>query len=572
MQARAPRQSAGSPPAPAAGRAPAAPPSPLSPSHSPAARRGAAARTTSRDDRAERPSPSESPPDPDAGPASRAGPAARRPASPSLALLSAFDASLGGAAQGLKPSAAFSAAAPAASLGRPPRGATRAAGSCADVVREALELSDDVDTLPVSPADTDTSAHGAALPCCARASPPSAPVRRRFAAAGSATSSPERRRTCTTAGGHSGCAASRAPLQPSYSQRATASAGSPTAGATATSASVNLKVTTLQLGSDRPPHRKAWSPSPCAGSEGRRPGAPSAPCRQAAGLQRCPRRRRRCRRRPWPWASKGAPLAAWARPARAQRPRSARPRCRWPAPAHAGFLHTPCPAQLGKHSLCAPARPGLRHCDSPPPHTGPGRAAAQSQPASARGLSSSQSCQRARAAVPDVSATPRALRDRDGPGGGGCTCGCGRGAAAARRLSASASASACRSVSPTARAHAAQHQPRQVARRLQRLARSRAAPQRLPRQPDARAAAQTGADSPHARRRPARMVPRDERGAHCWAILRVSRRGRLLGGSPAAPTRASPPFPADRPAHVSAPSSNAAHPALVHAACKKRWR
>jgi len=97
VQARAPRQSAGSPPAPAASRAPLAPPSPLSPSHSPAARRGAAARTTSRDDRAERPSPSESPPDPDAGPASRSGPTARRPASPSLALLSAFDASLGGA-------------------------------------------------------------------------------------------------------------------------------------------------------------------------------------------------------------------------------------------------------------------------------------------------------------------------------------------------------------------------------------------------------------------------------------------------------------------------------------------
>jgi len=237
VQARAPRQSAGSPPAPAASRAPLAPPSPLSPSHSPAARRGAAARTTSRDDRAERPSPSESPPDPDAGPASRSGPTARRPASPSLALLSAFDASLGGATQGLKPSAALSAAAPAAARGRPPRAAARAAGSAADVVREALELSEDVDTLPVSAADTDTSAHGAALPCCARASPPSAPVRRRFAAAGSAANSPERRRTCTTAGGHSGFTDKRAPLVP-----AKASAGRQTrqtTGATAMSTSVH---------------------------------------------------------------------------------------------------------------------------------------------------------------------------------------------------------------------------------------------------------------------------------------------------------------------------------------------
>ncbi len=203
-----------------------------------------------------------------------------------------------------------------------------------------------------------------------------------------------------------------------------------------------------------------------------------------------PRRRRRCRRRPWAWASKGALLAAWARPACAQRPRSARRRCRWPALAHAGLLHKPCPAQLDKSTLCAHARPAVRRNDSSPPRAGPGRTAARPQPTSARNLDSWQSRQHARAAMLDMSGPTRAPQDNDCARRRGCTCGCSRGAAAARRLSASASASACRSVSPTARAHAAQHQPRQAVRSPQRPTRSCTARQRLPGQPHARAAAQ----------------------------------------------------------------------------------
>ncbi len=131
----------------------------------------------------------------------------------------------------------------------------------------------------------------------------------------------------------------------------------------------------------------------------------------------------------------------------------------------------------------------MRRNDSSPPHAGPRRTAARLQPTSTRNLDSWQSRQHARAAMLDKSGPTRAPQDNDRARRRGCTCGCGRGAAAARRLSASASASACRSVSPTARAHAAQHQPRQAVRSPQRPTRSCTARQRLPGQP-ARAAAQ----------------------------------------------------------------------------------